>query len=447
MKTLVLGLGKSGIAATRFLLRQSCEVLGIDGNRFYLETSEEIRHLQMLGIVCRDENDPIDWAGIDRVVVSPGISPKHPIYQTAKEKGIEVTGETELALPYFQKPLVAVTGTNGKTTVALLVEHILNAAGIKIKALGNVGIPLCDYLMSPGPEEAFVVELSSFQLETMRTPAFAAAVLLNITPDHLDRYESMEQYAQAKCQLQYLMKENAPFFVQAQAMKEYGHLLHLKNYQTFAAASSEIEKRIDLRTDQTSVWYREKIEYLMPMQYREMGRHDNENIMAAWVLCRPFSISNELFCKALGTFRKPPHRIEFIREVEGVSFYDDSKGTNIDAVVQAVKTMERPVILIAGGVDKGASYLSWRKHFSGKVKQIIAIGAAAPKIYSELHPYFNIKIVDSLASAVEVAASAARRGDCVLLSPGCSSYDMFRNYAHRGEEFQRHVQSIERREP
>jgi UDP-N-acetylmuramoylalanine--D-glutamate ligase len=445
MKTVVLGLGISGIAAARFLRQRGCVVVGIDSNRPWLETSEEIRHLEMSGVICQHEGDPIDWSCIERVVVSPGINPKHPAYQMAKEKRIVVTGEAELALPYFQKPLVAVTGTNGKTTVALLVEHILNAAGIRTRALGNVGVPLCDYLMSPGPEEAFVVELSSFQLETMRTPVFDAAVLLNITPDHLDRYESMEDYARAKCQLHHLMKENAPFFVQAQTMREFGHLLPIKHGQTFSAAPLEIEKGVDLWTDQATVHYREKIEYLMPMQYRDMGRHDSENALAAWILCRPFSIPNEQFCKALETFRKPPHRIEFIREIEGVSFYDDSKGTNIDAVVQAVIAMKGPVILIVGGVDKGGSYLPWKEPFSGKVRQIIAIGAAASKIYSELHPYFNIKFADSLTSATEVAARDAREGDCVLLSPGCSSYDMFRDFAHRGEEFQRHVQSIERR--
>jgi UDP-N-acetylmuramoylalanine--D-glutamate ligase len=440
MKTIVLGLGVSGKAAVRFLLKQGQSVLGIDSDRHYLETN---RHSFPSDLVYQHDTDLIDWDCVERVVVSPGISPKNPIYQTAIVKGIEIIGETELALPHFQKPIVAVTGTNGKTTVALLVEHVLNGAGIKAKAIGNVGIPPCDYLMNPGPEEAFVVELSSFQLETLKTPVFDAAVLLNITPDHLDRYADMGAYAKAKCQIQYLMKKESSLFIQTQLFNEFAHLFPLKNYQTFG-----MEKGSDLWTDQTLVQYREKIEYLMPIEYREMGRHDNENVLAAWVLCRPFSISNEQFCSGLATFRKPPHRIEWVREIEGVSFYDDSKGTNVDAVIQAVGTMKGAVILIVGGVDKGASYLPWKERFLGKVKLIIAIGAAAPKIYRELHPYFNIKLADSLSLAVELAAKGAKRGDSVLLSPGCSSYDMFESYAERGEEFQRHVQSIEvRREP
>jgi UDP-N-acetylmuramoylalanine--D-glutamate ligase len=436
-KTLILGLGISGIAAARLLLKQNHAILGIDSNRSYLETHEEFERLRSQGLVCQHDNDPIDWDCIERVVVSPGICPKHFIYQKAREKKIEIIGEAELALPYFKKPIVAVSGTNGKTTVTLLVEHVLNHAGIKTKALGNVGTALCDYLMNSGAEEAFVVELSSFQLETIGTPVFDAAVLLNITPDHLDRYTDMQDYAKAKCRLQYLLKDGAKFFVQAHTVHEFGELLPLKNYQTFGC-----EKGSDLWTDQTCVTYREKVEYIMPMRYREMGRHDNENALAAWALCRPFSISNEQFCKALETFQKPPHRIEFVREIEGVSFFDDSKGTNIDAVIQAVKVMKGPVILIAGGVDKGASYFPWKEQLTGKVKQIIAIGAAASKIYSELHAFFNIQLADSLASAVNIAASDARKGDCVLLSPGGSSYDMFHNYAHRGEEFQRHVYSI-----
>lgn len=437
-KTLVLGLGVSGRAAAEFLLKQGDQVLGIDSNRDLLKTSEELRQLHAKGLQFQHDSDPVNWTAIARVVVSPGVSPQHPIYQGAKERNI-ATGEAELALPYFDKPLVAVTGTNGKTTVTLLVEHILNAAGIKVKALGNVGTPLCAHLLQPSSDEAYVVELSSFQLETMTTPVFEAAALLNVTPDHLDRYANIEEYAKAKFHLQFLLKGNGPFFVQAGTAAAFSSMVS-KDIQTFA-----VDGPADLYTDRHSVYYREKIEFLMPDDYRKMGVHDHENALAAWALCRPFSIDNEQFCKALATFKKPAHRIEFVREVDGIFYYDDSKGTNIDAVIQAVKAMNGPVILIAGGIDKGASYLLWKEHFVDKVKQIIAIGQAAPKIYKELNPYFNIKLADTLAAAVQTASHDAASGDFVLLSPGCSSYDMFRDYVHRGEEFQRQVQSIEER--
>ena len=389
---------------------QGHAVLGVDGNWKELQSSE---------IPCQHESQPILWEQIERVIVSPGIHPRHPIYQAALSRGIDIIGEAELALPHFKKPMVAITGTNGKTTVTLLIEHALNFVGIKAKALGNVGIALCDYLLEPGPEEAFVIELSSFQLETMRTPVFDAAAILNITADHLDRYEDMQDYARAKWRLQHLLKEDGMLFVQKETLEEFSHLRQIENYQ--------------------------KIELIMPTHYTGndlMAKHDIENASAAWGLCGCFSITSEQFGKALETFQKPPHRIEFVRELNGIQFFDDSKGTNIDAVIQAVCAMKGDVILIAGGVDKGASYLPWVESFAGKVKQIIVIGEAAPKIYGELHNHFNVKIADSLASAVQDAANVAKKGDTVLLSPGCSSFDMFRSYAHRGKEFQRYVQSL-----
>lgn len=405
-ETIVLGLGSSGQAAAEFLLNQGASVLGVDGNHTLLQRLKEG------GMRCCHESEVT--GSFNRLVVSPGISPQHPLYKKAREQGIEVIGEAELALPHFQKPLVAITGTNGKTTVTLLTEHILNAAGVRAKALGNVGTALCSYLLHPVECDAFVVELSSFQLETMRTPVFDAAALLNITPDHLDRYPSMHEYAQAKCHLEALVKKSGAFYVHSKVVAEYGDLL--KNYQTY-----------------------DVIDSIIPVEYRERGRHDVENALAAWALCRPFSIGVEIFQSALLSFKKPPHRIEFVSEIDGVYYYDDSKGTNIDASIQAVNAMKGPVILIAGGIDKGASYLPWKEHFLGKVKHIITIGQAAEKIERELNPYFNIKRAETLKCAVALASSIAEKGDHVLLSPGCSSYDMFRDYAHRGEEFQRYV--------
>ncbi len=418
---LVLGLGVSGRAAAEFLLNKGEVVLGVDDNPSIFN-SPEISHLMAIGLSMQIDPKSIDWNLVSCLIVSPGISRQHPLYIAARDNNIEVIGEAELALPHFNKPLVAITGTNGKTTVALLTEHILNSCGIKAKAVGNIGSALCNELICAGDEEMFVVELSSYQLETMKTKVFEAGVLLNITPDHLDRYSSMEEYAKAKCQLQKVMKEGAPFYVQSQAALNFGHLLPLKNYQT-------------LEVGQT-------VASLLPLEYTMMGRHDWENFAAAWALCQPFAISWQAFCNGFLSFKKPPHRIEFVRKVAGVSYYDDSKGTNVDAVIQAVNRMEGPVILIAGGVDKGASYLQWKESFSDKVKQIIAIGEAAPKIYEELSPYFRVKIAQTLPTAVLSAAGDAKKGDFVLLSPGCASFDMFTGYAQRGEEFQRCVKLL-----
>jgi UDP-N-acetylmuramoylalanine--D-glutamate ligase len=394
-KVLVLGLGISGSAAVSLLLKQKHEVVGIDS----------------------DGDCGVDVRLFDLLVVSPGVAPSHPLYLAARSSEIEIIGEAELAFRHLKQPCLAVTGTNGKTTTTLMAEHVLRSCGIKARALGNVGIPLTTYAMNPGQEEVIIAELSSFQLETMSTPAFDAGVILNITPDHLDRYDSLEDYAKAKCRLQLCMKENAPLYVSQSVLSEYASLLR--------------EKRCALL---------ESIECFLPLSYRQGGEHEKQNARAVWGLVKGFGISEDAFSRSLESFKKPPHRIEFIKKVDGVSYYDDSKGTNIDAVLQAVRTMPGEVILIAGGVDKGASYAPWKQE---KFKQIIAIGQAAEKIRAELEGTFPVALVKSMEEAVLQASQLAKEGDCVLLSPGCSSYDMFSDYAHRGREFQMQVHHLE----
>jgi len=332
-----------------------------------------------------------------------------------------VIGEAELALRSLSQRAVAITGTNGKTTVTLLVEHILKTAGIKARSLGNIGEPLAAYAMQPDPEEVLVVELSSYQIETLTARAFDAAVILNISPDHLDRYSNMEGYAKAKCDLQKCLREEGALFVHHRVAEEFGYLLS-EPYSIFDATS--------------------KTGWTWPQSCAKWGDHDKENALAAWALCCTYGVSYTQFQNALDTFQKPPHRIEFVCEIDGVCYYDDSKGTNLDAVIQAVRAMPGPVLLIAGGVDKGASYLPWKGNLKGKIKRILVLGQAAEKIDSELGLYFEVEHVDSLLIAVEKAKCHAVKGDVVLLSPGCSSYDMFENYAHRGQEFQRCVRNL-----
>ncbi len=416
---LVLGLGVSGKASVKLLFAQGYQVIGADDKA----DPEQLRDLIFQGMRLLSNSEDINWPSIKLFVVSPGIPPSHPLYRSALAHGIEIVGEAELGFRNLDQPAIAITGTNGKTTVTLLVEHILNLSGIKAKALCNVGSPLSVYVLNPGSGAVIVAELSSYQLETMSTSAFDAAVILNITPDHLERYGSLEGYAQAKCQLQNLLKPGSPFFVSQQVADEYAHLLK-PGYIIYTQSES--------------------IEEILMQEYIELGEHDIENIKAAWALCKPFKITTEQFLKGFRTFKKPHHRIEFVANIDGVHFFNDSKGTNIDAVIRAVQTMKGPVILIAGGVDKGASYLAWKKSFCGKVKRIVAIGQAAPKIFRELSPFFEMEIVDSLSAAVGASFCRATKGDHVLLSPGCSSFDMFRDYAHRGEEFQRTVFSLRR---
>ncbi len=421
MKALVVGLGVSGLGAVAFLLQKGYAVVGFD---------EKIKDK---GFEIVTDVKEIDWASLNLVVVSPGIASQHPVYQMARKKEIEILGEAGLAALYIRQKALAITGTNGKTTVTLLLTHVLNSCNIKAKALGNVGEALTSYLLNPNLSEVLVVELSSYQLETMHFPIFDAGIILNITPDHLDRYPSMEDYARAKCQLQCCIKSGGALYVGTQVAKDYGHLLQ-RPYRTYGSIEGS-----ELSTNKEVANNLEKIEYFLPLRYRDRGMHESENALAVFAMCQGFGISGEQFSKALESFQNPAHRIEFVAEINGIVFYDDSKGTNLDAVIRAVAAMKGPVILIVGGVDKGASYLPWRDAFEGKVKKMIAIGLAAEKIYRELSAYFDIECVDSLSSAINMSVRDGVSGDHVLLSPGCSSFDMFSDYAHRGNEFQKYV--------
>jgi len=428
MKTLVIGLGKSGRAAYAFLLKEGESVVGTD------DQAELLKKLENEGLNVQAHPQVEEF---DRLVLSPGVPPTHPLYMKAVEVGKEITCEAELALSRLQQPCIAITGTNGKTTVTLLVEHILKRSGLKACALGNVGTPLTAY--QGGAEEIMVVELSSFQLELMKTPVVDIGIILNITPDHLDRYATMKEYAEAKCRLQKLMKggsclqDRGNLWVHQNVAEEFGALLEV-DYQTYGTNS-----KCTSWTDKESLKSGEKIEAILPIRYRSLGEHESENVLAAWIVCKKFGVSSTDFLAGLETFEKPAHRIEFVATLDGVDYFNDSKGTNIDATIKAVEAMTKEVVLIAGGVDKGSSYQPWKKSFAGKVRRVFAIGEAAEKIASELRPEFEVEIVATLQEAVEGARSRAKEGMSVLLSPGCSSYDMFRDYAHRGDEFKKYV--------
>lgn len=439
-KVLIIGMGVSGRAAAEFLIKQNLSVVGVDSRAEDLASQETFAELEKKGVFVFSDKEPLNISSFDEIVLSPGINPMHPLLARAKELNIPVIGEAELAFRHLgSRRALAITGTNGKTTVTLLVEHILNSSGFKARALGNVGVPLTESLQELEPAEIVVAELSSYQLETMNARVFDAAVILNITPDHLDRYRSMEEYAKAKSRLQHCVKTDGSFYVFSDIVKPFGHLLEA-HFTTFGDTLTS-----QYWTDGHNVKEEGCLSFSLPQGKSPMPRHDSLNALACWLLCKQVGVTSEQFISALSTFHKPPHRIELVRTLDGVSYYDDSKGTNIDAVIQAVSSMPSSVYLIAGGVDKGSSYLPWREAFEGRVKEIFVLGQAAEKIRQELGSFFKVTRVISLPQAVRFAADKAAEGDSVLLSPGCSSFDMFRDYAHRGEEFQKSVNQLEER--
>lgn len=422
---LVIGLGVSGKAAAKFLIAQGMSVQAYDQN------SEASKTFGISELKISHQLSSIDFHDIKFAVVSPGIAISHPICQAVIAKGIEILGETELAARYIRQPIVGITGTNGKTTVTMLVAHALNHADIRANAYGNIGEPLCSALLKQ-EKEVIAAELSSYQLETMQSPCFDAGVILNISPDHLDRYPSMNEYAAAKGRMALCLKPQAKLFVEESCLAQYRHLIPKDDICTYGYSS-----QCTLSTD-TYYLYWKGIKILeLPKILQGAQSHNLENFMAAYALCREKGIEPEQFIEAFRTFAKPAHRIEFVRKLNGVYYYDDSKGTNIEAVMRAVASLKGDVFLIAGGVDKGASYKPWIAAFQSKVKHIGAIGQAATKIQKELNPHIPVDCFSTLEEAVKFASKQAYAESYVLLSPGCASFDMFKDYAHRGDEFKR----------
>jgi len=359
MKYLVLGIGKSGAAAFDHLWEKGEEVFGVD---------RKFTHARPPFYPEDFIFEPFDF---DQIILSPGIRTDHPICQRAVREGIEIIGEVELALRNYDGPCIGVTGTNGKTTVVSMCTHVLNSCGKKAYAVGNIGRGVIN-----APKDGIlVIELSSYQLETMHSRVFDSGAILNITPDHLDRYESMDEYRRVKMRLIPLVK--GPCFVNKDwSNKEY-----------------------------------------------------------AFRLVEPFGVEREAFNLAISTFKKPEHRIEFVKEVDGISFYNDSKGTNVASVAFAVSQMEGSTIVIAGGVHKGEPYTALQEPFREKVRHLFVFGQAASLIASDLRDSVAITEVKTLAEAFALAKRLARPGEAVLLSPGCSSFDQFANFEERGLRF------------
>lgn len=416
MKTaLIIGFGISGRSAAKLLLARGYQVIAADKNKDKLQ--------ELSGIELVDESFK---GNVDLIVVSPGIPLSHPLLQN---QTAEIIGEIELAVRNCKQELIGITGTNGKTTVTLLVEHVLKHALKRAIAVGNVGVPLAEEMIS-GDRDILVVELSSFQLDTMQTPCLQAGLILNITPDHLDRYNSMEHYAQSKCNMQNFLLPKKPLIIEETTYQAWKHLIKVD------VCTYGYSPHSTYSTDLKNVYKQGVFKDHLPQVLQGRKSHDLENFLGAYALCDQYGISA---LAAYETFKKPHHRIEFVKTIDEIHFYDDSKGTNIDAVIRAVEAMPGPTYLIAGGVDKGAPYTPWIEPFHNKVRGIFAIGQAAPKIANDLASNIPVKVCATLDEAVQQAFCSAKSGDSVLLSPGCSSFDMFRDYAHRGEEFKKIV--------
>ena len=447
-KVLVAGTGISGIAAARLLLDMGGEVVLYDGNteldpdtlKGNFEEGASVSVL--LGDLKRT-----DLLGVEMCVISPGISLETPFVNVLDEAGIPIWSEIQLAYQCAKGKLAAITGTNGKTTTTALVGEIMKAHYENVFVVGNIGVPYTQMALETEDDSITVAEVSSFQLETIMDFRPDVSAILNISPDHLNRHHTMECYIEVKESIARNQTEadTCVLNYDDEVLREFGESERLKAKPVFFSSRQKLEEGYYLDGD--LIVYRHEGKALPVIDVHELhllGRHNFENVMAAVAVSMAMGVPLEKIQGVLRTFTAVEHRIEFVLERAGVKYYNDSKGTNPDAAIQAINAMPGPILLIAGGYDKQSEYDEWVEAFEGKVKYLVLIGQTRDKIAecAKAHGFTEIMYAEDMPEAVHVCASYANMGDCVLLSPACASWGMFKNYEERGDIFKECVRNL-----
>ncbi|MGN0412695.1 MAG: UDP-N-acetylmuramoyl-L-alanine--D-glutamate ligase [Lachnospiraceae bacterium] len=443
---LIIGCGKSGIGAAVFLKKQGANPILFDAGETIKE--EDIREklpADFEAEICLRELTEEIKEKTQLMVVSPGVPVDTPFVEQFREKGIPIWGEIELAYQCEKGRVIAITGTNGKTTTTTLVGEIMKRYFEKAYVMGNIGYPYTDIVMETEETSVTVGEISSFQLETIDTFHPVVSAILNITPDHLNRHHTMENYVAVK---------NA---VTKNQTKEDVCVLNYENEYTrklgencnakvvYFSSARVLENGIYL--DGEEIYLAEEGKHTRVMNIHDMnlvGICNVENVMAAIVISLAMKVPMDEILDTIHTFKAVEHRIEFVETVNGVDYYNDSKGTNPDAAIQGIKAMTKPTILIGGGYDKGSEYDTWFDAFDGKVKLLVLIGQTREKIAecAEKHGFKDYVFADTFEEAFQICVKNAVSGDAVLLSPACASWGMFPNYEVRGKIFKDMVRAL-----
>lgn len=435
-RVLVVGLGRSGVAASRLLVRNNARVTATDRSPWDA-LSAEARELAALGIKIETGGHSTGtFLSADLIILSPGVPKGIDPLIRAKENGIKIISEVELAYQLLDAPLIAVTGSNGKSTTTTLVGEILKAKGDRVFVGGNLGTPLTEYLLSGGGADCVAAELSSFQLETIGDFRPSVSILLNISPDHMDRYPGMREYAEAKFRI--FENQTADDFAIINGDEPW---------------STEVSKRFrgkmivfSRRRKVKNGVFAEEGRLVSNMNGRQetlceiseigiKGVHNLENSMAAAAAALLRGCTPEIIARTLRAFPGLEHRLEFVREIGGVKYINDSKGTNVGAVIKSIEGFNEPILLIAGGRDKGSDFSLLRPLIQEKVKRLILIGEAGEKLRRAAGDLTTTIHAGSMEEAVHIARKEAAKGDVVLLSPACASFDMFKNFEDRGRIF------------
>ncbi len=439
-KALVVGLGKSGIAASRLLLRHGAKVTATD-RRIFDALSGKAKELIHLGVNIEAGGHTLEtFLSTDLIILSPGVPADLLPLTKAKERGIKIIGEIELAFQFLNAPLIAITGSNGKSTTTTLIGEIIKAKGDKVFVGGNIGTPLSECILSGSSFDCAVVEVSSFQLETIEGFRPEISLLLNISPDHLDRYQNLKEYADAKFRI--FENQGADDFaiINADEMWSEDASKGIRGKVVAFSRQERVRNGIHIENGwivSTMDHHRGKICEVSRIGIK--GVHNLENAMAAAAAALLWGCRQETIANTLKEFTGLEHRLEFVREIGGVKYINDSKGTNVGAVVKSIEGFSEPILLIAGGRDKGGDFLPLRSLIRDKVKRLILIGEAREKIGAAVGDLTVTTDAGSLEEAVHIAHREAITGDVVLLSPACASFDMFKNFEERGRLFKEMV--------
>jgi len=439
-KVLVIGMGKTGVAAAGFLLERGAAAVVTDER----PPAELRASLGSLGERCEVRpHDAGTLEGINLIIPSPGVPPANVILREGVKRGIPILSEVEVAFRFLRKPMIAITGTNGKTTVTTLLGRVLAESGRKVFVGGNIGDPLIGYVNGPQEDDVAVVEISSFQL--LYTERFRphAAILLNTTYDHIDYHGSFEAYRAAKERI--FMNQESSDLAVLNAEESSSRVLagRIRASVRFFSSRADVADGIFLNGKALRFHASGEQEEVYPLDMiRIPGVHNIENVMAVILAARFCGCPHDAIVRAVEAFRGIPHRIQFAGEKAGVAFYDDSKGTNVGAVRRALESFSAPTILLLGGRDKGGDFENLAALLKERVKEVVLFGEAGERIRGKIGGMVPTSLALTLKEAVALAYGRAVRGDVVLLSPGCSSFDAFSNYAERGRVFQETVEEL-----
>ena len=442
---IVIGYGISGRGVAKLLASQDRSFFVCDANPEAF-ASEDKEWLDAIGCAWGNDGDGVrilDQPGIVGVITSPGVSSSHPILQKAHEKQIPVYSEFGFAFKYLPGKKIAVTGTNGKTSTVYLLQQILQYAGISARMGGNVGVAVSELVLDAQENEVYVLEMSSYQLERVNGCVFDGAVLTNITPDHCARYETFDHYADAKLNIARKLHDNGFFICRNNDVPYYLEQLQLEEIpQNWYLVGNRLKKNVFFYADTNGLWERTDKGWNLVVGVNDVhfcGKHIFEDCAFAATAALIHGIDLDTIVAAIKQFRGLPHRLERVAEKNGVVFYNDSKATNLDAVLKALDSFKEPIILILGGQDKGADLSELRQKVQERVTTLILIGESTPHYAEYFKGAATIVTAHSMDDAVNRAYHCAQSGDIVLLSPACASFDMYDNFEHRGDYFKQAV--------